>query len=361
MAREERSHVRKRRKGCLGGCLTRIILLLGLAAVVFVGACVLGFVKNDPVTGAPSLSLDGIKGLDQLNLPEIDLSALELFDIELPDVNLPESIKDVDLSTLSGLMQKASLPGWAYGVDPTGLTVKTLRAGKGEAVLVCADGYTMLLGGGSGMGAGICAQLLLSGVKHLNVAVAMSSEQAQIGGLPLTMTLMPPQYMIFQDSQTKGTAYNRLVSTAQKSSKIQLLTPKQGLSFMLGRAQVTIIGPARTAHTDERDDGLSVRVDYGNTSVLIMGAITASGERELITSRVNLDADALICARGGSEEATCTELVNAVSPKIALMTGKDAANSVKVRLTRVGAEVYNGAEHGVMTLISDGQTMQIKK
>ena len=349
MAREERSHVRKRRRGCMGGCLTRIVLLLGLCALLFVGACVLGFVKNDPQTGPPSLSLEGVKGLENLELPQI----------ELPDVRLPQSLSDVDLKGLGAAVKSAKLP--SLGVSPTGLTVKTLRAGDGEAVLVCADGYTMLLGGGSGMGAGICAQMLLSGVKHLNAAVAMSSEQTQIGGLPLTITLMPPQYLIFQNSQTKGTAYNRLVTTAQKNAKIQLLTPKQGLSFMLGRAQVTLVGPARTAHTDERDDGLSVRIDYGSTSVLVMGAITAGGERELITSRVNLNADALICARGGSEEATCTELVNAVSPRIALMTGKNPANSVKVRLTRAGAQVYTAEEHGSMTLVSDGQTIQIQE
>lgn len=333
----------------MGGCLTKIILLLGLCAVLFVGACVLGFVKNDPETGAPSLSLEGVKGLENLQLPQIDLDKLAL----------PESFHNAKLPDLSGLAQGVQIPGWAYAVSPSGLTVKTLRAGDGEAVLVCADGYTMLLGGGSGMGAGVCAQMLLCGVKHLNAAVAMSSEQAQIGGLPLTIKLMPPQYLILQDSQTKGAAYNRLVNTAERSARIQMLAPKQGLSFMLGRAQVTVIGPARTAHTDERDDGLSVRIDYGSTSVLIMGSITAGGEREMITSRVNLNADALICARGGSDEATCTEFVGAVSPDIALMTGKDPANSVQIRLTRAGAQVYAAKEHGVMTLVSDGQTMQI--
>ena len=73
MAREGKSHVKKRRRGCLSGCLTRIILLLGLGAMLFVGACVLGIVKNDPQTGAPSLSLEGIHNLDSLNLPEIQL------------------------------------------------------------------------------------------------------------------------------------------------------------------------------------------------------------------------------------------------------------------------------------------------
>ena len=55
MAREGRSHVRKRKKGCLVGCLTNLMLLLGVIALVFVGAHVLGFVESDPQTGAPTL------------------------------------------------------------------------------------------------------------------------------------------------------------------------------------------------------------------------------------------------------------------------------------------------------------------
>lgn len=345
MAREERSHVRKRRRGCFSGCLTKILLLLGLCAVLFVGACVLGFVKTDPQTGAPQLSLEGA------GLGSVSLDSLK--EIDLPEIG--------GLEDAAGLLGGLSLPGWDYGVNATGLTVKTLRAGKGEAILVCADGYTMLVGGGSGMGIGLTAQLLLSGVKHLNAVVALSSDQEQIGGLPLAMTLMQPDYLLHQDSQVKGTAYNRLIRTAEKSSKTQLLTPQRGLTFSLGRATVTVIGPARTAHTDQRDDGLSLRVDYGNTSVLVMGTITEAGERELISSGVPLDADVLICAQGGSEEATCQPFVAAVSPAYALTTGEEAANSVKVRLQRAGAQVYAMENSGVMTAYSDGYTISVKE
>lgn len=326
-------------------------MLLGLCALVFVGACVLGFVKNDPQTGKPSLSLGGAG---------IDVSLPELGSVSLPDLSgmkIPsgaEGLQDAAQKAIAGMS------AWPYAVGQSGLTVKTLRAGKGEAVLVCADGYTMLLGGGSGMGAALTAQLLLSGVGHLNAVVAMGSDADSIGGLPLAMTLMQPEYLLYPSSQTKGTAYNRLMDTAQKSSKTQLMAAKPGISFMLGLAQVTIIGPAKTPHVDERNDGLSVRIDYGQTSVLVLGGITASGERELITSKVNLDTDALVCAQGGSEEATCQELVEAVSPRIALLTGKNPANAVRVRLMRVGADVYCREDFGVMTLFSDGQTMTAK-
>ena len=322
-----------------------MILLLGFCAVLFVGACVLGFVKSDPETGAPSLSLESI-GMGSVNIGSLK-------EMQLPQISEIGNAAD----RLGGL----NLPGWAYGLKPTGLTVKTLKAGRGEAILVCADGYTMLVGGGSGMGATLVGQLLLSGVKHLNAVVAPSSDQAQIGGLPLAMTLMQPDYLLYQDSQVKGTAYNRLISTAEKSGKTQLLSPERGLTFSLGRATVTVVGPARTAHTDQRDDGLSLRIDYGQTSVLIMGTVTAAGEREMISSGAPLDADVLVCAQGGGEEATCQQLVAAVSPAYALMTGREPANSVRVRLQREGAQVYAMDDCGVMTAYSDGRTIRIEE
>lgn len=96
MAREGRSHVRKRKKGCLVGCLTNLMLLLGVIALVFVGAHVLGFVESDPQTGAPTLKLD--------HLPEIRLGDFDLSQIQPPD--------------LSGMTEK--LPKWAYGVNANG-------------------------------------------------------------------------------------------------------------------------------------------------------------------------------------------------------------------------------------------------
>lgn len=332
----ERSHVRKRRRGCLSGCLTNILLLLGLAALLFVGACVMGFVKNDPETGAPSLSLENV-GLGAL--PEI----------HLPAIQLPQD----------GLLEGLSLPSWAYGVPAEGMTVKTLRAGEGEAVLVCCDGYTMLVGAG-GSGPLLGAQLLLCGVTHLGAAVATGAAQEDIGGMATVIGLARPDYLLFQDTQTKGKAYNAMLEAAEKTGRTQAMAARQGLTFSLGRGTVTVVGPASTAHTDERDDGLSLRVDYGATSVLIMGSVTARGEQELALTGAPLSADALIAARGGSDEGTCLELVNAVQPGIALLTGKNPANPVKIRLQKAGAEVYTAQEHGVMTLVSDGQTLRIE-
>ena len=332
MAREGRSHVRKRKKGCLVGCLTNLMLLLGVVALLFVGAHVLGFVKSDPNTGAPSLSIDG--------LPEIKLGDFDLGQIQLPDV-----------SALT-----AKLPKWAYGVNPSGLTVKTLRAGDGEAIFVCADGYTMLIGAGSGTGAALCGQLMLCGANHLSAAVAMSSEDEQLGAMKLALGMSKPDYLFVPPTQTKGKAYAQMIDAAEKQGT-RIVSATQNMAFTLGRARVTFIGPARTQHTDSRDDGLTLRIDYGQTSVVVTGCITANGEKEIVSSGAATACDALIVARGGTEAATCAEWVEATKPKIALVTGKNPANSVRIRLQKAGATVYAAQENGVMTLYSDGQSV----
>lgn len=337
MSREGRSYIRKRRRGCLGGCLVNVLLALGAAALLFVGACVLGVIVNDPETGKPSIVIENIKNIEALEnvkMPEIDL----------PQVSLPESVR---------------MPIWAYGVSSEGLTVKTLRAGEGEAVLVCCDGYTMLVGSG-GNGLATVAQLLLCGVRSLSAAVAPCAQADSIGGMATVLAAAKPDYLLYQDSQAKTEAYNRMISAAQKNGRTQLLVPAHGLTFSLGGATVTVIGPTRRLHDDERDDGLSIRVDYGETSVLIMGTITGGGEEELIYVGVDLDADVLICARGGSAEATSSKFAQAVSPEIALMTGSAPAESVKITLERVGAEIYTAKEHGVMTVVSDGTQVTVR-
>ena len=90
-----------------------------------------------------------------------------------------------------------------------------------------------------------------------------------------------------------------------------------------------------------------------------MGGITSAGEKEIASSGANVKCSALIAARGGSDAGTCLELVSAAQPQIAFLTGKEPANSVRIRLQKAGVQVYAAKENGVMTLYSDGQTLTV--
>ena len=111
----------------------------------------------------------------------------------------------------------------------------------------------------------------------------MGSEDEQLGAMKLALGLTRPDYLFVPPTQTKGKAYAQMIDAAEKRGT-QIVSATQNMAFTLGRARVTFIGPARTQHTDSRDDGLTLRIDYGETSAVVTGCITASGEKEIVAS-----------------------------------------------------------------------------
>ena len=148
MAREGRSHVRKQKKGLSGWLPDESAARARRGGAAVCRRACAGLCEErsaDRRADAHALT----------NLPEIKLGDFDLSRIKLPDV--------------SRLTEK--LPKWAYGVNPNGLTIKTLRAGDGEAVFVCADGYTMLARRGQRNGRGA-----------LRPAAALRREPPERGG-----------------------------------------------------------------------------------------------------------------------------------------------------------------------------------
>lgn len=323
MAKEKRSRVQRGSGGCFG-CLTRILVLLGLAALLFVGACFTGIIRND-TDGRPVLSLG--------------------------DVSLPElpSVGEIRAGT-GGF----SLPGWAYNLNAEGLTVKALRAGKGGAVLVCCNGYTVLLNAGSDRyAAGV--QMLLCRINRLDAVVAMDSSDENLGGMAFAMKLGKPAYLFYPDTQTRSRAFEEMTASA---AGIETVVPKPGMAFNLGGARVTFVGPVYTHHKSDGDDSLSLRIDYGDTGILLTGPIGAEGERELMDSGAGLEATVLIRSSESAQDPMSAAFATAVSPRAVIAAG-EISWQTKGRLEQAGATVYSTRQSGVITLTSDGQTWRI--
>ena len=324
MPKEKRSRVRRRR-GCVGGCLARLIMLAGFLALLFVGAHYLGFITNDAETGQPRLTFG-------------DEAVLQL----------PGSAGNGISALLS------AIPAWPYAVKSEGLTLKVLRGGAGQALLLCCDGYTAILGGGSGTyAAGL--QTLLCGVTRLDAAIAPSSDARDTGGLAFAIKSGNCSYLFYTDSQTRTREWQRMT---EASGNCKRVVPEPGLSFNLGRGRVTFLGPQYQGHAKEEDDSFSLRIDYGTRSIFVPGRFSQEGESELLAGGNGLKADVLIIADGGEDGTIGERLIAAVSPSAAVCTG-DADWRVKARLQSAGAKVYTIREHGVMTVRSDGTSLQI--
>ena len=60
------------------------------------------------------------------------------------------------------------------------------------------------------------------------------------------------------------------------------------------------------------------------------------------------------------EETISFSPFEVIQPGVAFVTGKNPANSVRIRLQKAGATVYAAKENGVMTLYSDGQKITVQ-
>ncbi|MBQ9010279.1 MAG: hypothetical protein IJ088_13265 [Clostridia bacterium] len=336
MGRGKHSRIERRRGGCLSGCLTRILVLLGLAALLFVGACMTGVITNDEQTGEPKISFSNVHAPD-LSGVQLDFSSLG--------------------TTAQGVLSHLPSFRYKFGVKGEGLTVKLLHAGDGECIFVVSDGYVLVGDAGSGSGNWISLQMLLGGVRHINALAALSSDDTNIGGMKTLLTRYKPQYLLYQDSQVKGKAYNAMVQAADSLTGLNRLTARRGLGFQLGRATVSVLGPLTTYHSDSMDDGLTLRIDYGRTRVLLLGTVHAGGASDLTRLGSELTADVLVAGSGGA--GLTNALLEAVRPRYVLVAGVPDEAAVS-RARTWGANVMTVHDKGVLGVYTDGETLTLE-
>jgi competence protein ComEC len=108
-----------------------------------------------------------------------------------------------------------------------------------------------------------------------------------------------------------------------------------------------------------------VKIQYGNTSMLLMGDAEREEEERLVARYGGfLKSDVLKIGHHGSKAATSQEFLSAVRPDYALISVGRAnrfghpAGSTMQRLHASGAEVFRTDEMGAIFLATDGKTVR---
>ncbi len=116
----------------------------------------------------------------------------------------------------------------------------------------------------------------------------------------------------------------------------------------------------------EKDDfdgnasSLVLRISHKNNKFLFTGDIDSDCERKIINSNKNIDADVLKLAHHGSKYSNCEEFINAVNPKIAIVSAGNynryghPAKEVLQKLNERNIKVLNTNESGAVEIYSDG-------
>lgn len=226
-----------------------------------------------------------------------------------------------------------------------GCRVTVLDVGQGQCIILQSEGKSWLVDcGGSNdeESADLAAETLLSqGITRLDGVILTHYDRDHSGGLPYLLTRIPAD-MIFAPESEEASGI-----TKQLNQEIHRVREDLMLSF--GDTELRIFGPVIPDSGNE--SSLAVLFQTENCDILITGDRSGFGERMLLKRMELTELEILVAGHHGSKNATCTELLEATKPKIAVISvGENSyghpAPEVLDRLEGCGCVVYRTDIHG---------------
>ncbi|MBI4560713.1 MAG: MBL fold metallo-hydrolase [Candidatus Rokubacteria bacterium] len=260
------------------------------------------------------------------------------------------------------------------------LRVTFLDVGQGDAVFVeFPDGPRLLLDGGPGgerrfdVGERVIAPFLWNrAVGGLDVVAMSHSDPDHAGGL--TAVLRRFRVGEFWENGIWGAGSAELFGLVGRSGAVQR-SLRQGERIWLGSALLTVLNPPRAPlrgsprgpASDENNNSLVLRLDWGLLSFLFTGDLEQEGEAALLGARQPLRHMVLKVAHHGSRHSTTAEFLEAARPQFAVIS-VGARNPFRHptaetldRLQRAGVKLYRTDRDGAILLESDGRVLTVTR
>ncbi|HET7209879.1 MAG TPA: DNA internalization-related competence protein ComEC/Rec2 [Terriglobales bacterium] len=243
--------------------------------------------------------------------------------------------------------------------------ITALDVGQGDSTLVVSpEGRTMLIDAGGMAGAArsnfdigedvVSPYLWSRGITRLDVIVVTHGHWDHVGGMKAVMdNFRPREIWVGNNAPTPALRF-LLQHARERHVDIRLL--EAGDSLQLGALDFRALAPAKDLAFKPRranDDCLALKVTYRSTSVLLEGDAEKTTERQIAEEAPQ--AELLKVGHHGSATSTSADLLDAVSPRLALISvGRDNSYGhprqiVLQRLERAGVKVYRTDLNGLVT------------
>lgn len=277
------------------------------------------------------------------------------------------------------LVLLASFTASLWHQPKTGMmTVSVLDVGQGASIFVqLPDGGTVLIDGGGyasdrfNAGQAIIAPFLWQQrLWRIDDLIVTHPHKDHYNGLPFVFQRFRPKRVIINDDRGDEPEYGEFLNMIRKAGNPLLVAAagdrlRQGNDYLLeciGMQGLLEDGSGWSTN----DRSLVLRLRYGSRSLLFPADIGVQSERRLVQTQSNLGSDVLLAPHHGSITSTGAELLQAVSPSIILVSASRARRGIQPASVHLETwrtkkiPVFVTADHGAVTVITDGKALHTK-
>lgn len=206
------------------------------------------------------------------------------------------------------------------------------------------------------------------GIRRIDAVLISHPQMDHMGGLLTVVKQIPVQSLFWNPA---GDRPNHLEKIFSHFSPDRILgATRESPPVHLGGAVLTFLNPGRSRQTgmsgkELNDASVVARLDYEEISFLFTGDLEREGEDELLSSGTKLCASVLKVAHHGARTSTSRQFVEAVKPRIAIISGESPIertgphHEVIARLESAGAHVFITGRDGAITVQTDGKRLFI--
>ncbi len=245
------------------------------------------------------------------------------------------------------------------------LAVHFIDVGQADSILITMKDAAMLIDAGNNEDSQLVVDYIKGrGITTLDYVIATHPHEDHIGGMDAVINAFEVKSIIMPRVESTTKTFEDVLE-AISNKGLKVTPPVPGTKYPLGEAEFTILAPNSEAYEDTNDYSVVIKLQYGATSFLFTGDAGFESEEEMLEKGYDLRADLLKVAHHGSRYSTSMEFLEAVQPKIAVISvgedndyGHPAPETIQ-RLRQAGAKIYRTDESGTIIATSDGKAIRM--